>query len=103
MSSRELKGKKIIIWPVYIDSSKSISEGRKIPLKYAVKNPTLDEIVEAAKILNLNPIIERKSYPRLWWSERVCVIVDKIKSKRTTLIEIAETIKKLRESRHILK
>ncbi len=98
MSSREYKGKRIVLWPSNIDSTKSLSQGRKIPLRYAVPNPSLEEIVHVAEELGLNPEIEEKAYPRDWWVERRRIVVDKIITKRKTLIKISMTIRKLRET-----
>jgi len=95
MLREDLKGK-IIIWPIYIDSQASIKEGRKIPMKYAVKNPRVDEIVEAARVLGLDPIVEEKKYPRSWWSQDKRVIVNKVSSKRNILIKISTEIKRRR-------
>jgi signal recognition particle subunit SRP19 len=95
--SRDYKGKKIIVYPQYIDSTKSRSEGRRIPRNEAVAKPRIEEIIRAAEELGLNPILEAEaSYPREWWvSGRV--IVDKIGSKIKTLRIIARKIKELRE------
>ena len=35
------------IYPVYLNSSRSLKEGRRLPLAKAVKNPTAAEIFEA--------------------------------------------------------
>ena len=101
MSSREYKGKRIILWPSNIDSTKSLSQGRKIPLKYAVPNPSLDEIVYTAEKLGLNPEIEEKAYPKDWWIEKRRVVIDKIDTKRRTLIKISTAIKRLKESQKL--
>jgi len=96
--SREFKGKKIIVWPSYIDSSCSRGKGRKIPLSEAVKRPKVDEIVKAAKMLGLEPLILEKKYPRLWFKDTKCIVVNKVKSKLHTLIMISRKIKELRET-----
>jgi signal recognition particle subunit SRP19 len=93
--SRDYKGKKIIVYPQYIDSTKSRSEGRRIPHEEAVAKPRIEEIVKAAEELGLNPILEEASYPREWWvSGRV--VVDKRGSKIKTLRMIARKIRELR-------
>lgn len=99
--SRELKGKRIILWPVNIDAAASRSEGRKIAKKYAVRRPRVEEIVEAAKRLGLNPEVEDARYPRQWWQQRQRIIVDKMGSKLETLKTIAKEIEKLREERKL--
>jgi signal recognition particle subunit SRP19 len=40
-----------IVYPAYINSKKTVSEGRQIPLSSAVENPTVNEIYEVCKYL----------------------------------------------------
>lgn len=97
--SRDYRNKRIIVWPAYIDSTLSRSEGRKVSLKFAVRKPKPEEIAEAAERLGLNPIIEESRYPRKWWEYTKRVIIDKVDSKLKTLRMICLEIKKLREER----
>lgn len=87
-----------IIWPVYLDSKKSRSDGRKINKEYAVSGPKLTEISRAARKLKLNPKVEdEKSYPGSWWENSGRVIVERENiSKKEILVKISETIKTLR-------
>ena len=100
--SKEYRGKRIVVWPVYIDSTASRSEGRKVPLSRAVRRPRVEEIVEAAERLGLHPEVEDARHPRRWWEQRRRVIVDKVGSKLKTLKMIAEEIKRLREEKRRL-
>ncbi|MDR0912833.1 MAG: signal recognition particle subunit SRP19/SEC65 family protein [Methanobrevibacter sp.] len=87
-----------IVWPVYLDSTKSQSEGRKISQEFAVKNPKLTEISRAARRLNFNPVTEDdKAYPGSWYefSGRVLIEPGDL-TKNQALIKIANTIKQLR-------
>ncbi|MCE4599713.1 MAG: signal recognition particle protein Srp19 [Desulfurococcales archaeon] len=93
---RERRNKRIVFWPVNIDEEASISEGRKIPKKHAVKRPTIDEIIRASNLLDLNPEVEESSYPRNWMSYTKRIVVDKKSSKREVLKLIASKIKELR-------
>ncbi len=95
----KLKGKdRVVIWPVYFDAERSRSEGRKVPKKLAVRNPRLSEIKRVAEELGLNPEVQRdKQYPKSWWKDRGRLIVDKVESKRKTLLMIAEKLKERRE------
>ncbi|MCL2157455.1 MAG: signal recognition particle protein Srp19 [Methanobrevibacter sp.] len=88
-----------MVWPVYIDSKKSRSEGRKINKEFAVSGPKLTEISRAARKLNLNPKVEDdKSYPGSWWDNSGRVIVEREDiSKNEILVKISETIKTLRK------
>ncbi len=95
--SRRYKGKRIVLWPINIDATATRGEGRKIPLRYAVRKPRVEEIVEAARELGLNPEVEEARYPRKWWEQKQRIVVDKMGSKLRTLIAIAEAVRKLRE------
>jgi signal recognition particle subunit SRP19 len=69
---------KLVIWPVYLDATKSRGEGRILSSKHSVKSPVLKEIEKAARELNLNPVVETdKSYPKSWWPTGGRVLVDK--------------------------
>ncbi|RLI34706.1 signal recognition particle protein Srp19 [Candidatus Bathyarchaeota archaeon] len=96
---RKLSGK-VIVWPAYFDSSRTQREGRRLPLKLCVSTPTLKEIVEAAKLLGLNPQPNFSArYPRSWWTESGYVIVEKLGSKQETLRKLAEKLKEFRSKR----
>ncbi len=88
---------KTVIWPAYLDKTKSRQDGRKISSKLAVSSPTLSEIEQAAKRLNLNPIVEKdKAYPKEWWEVSGRVLVDKVKPKSLLLKDIAKEIRRMR-------
>ena len=52
------------IYPAYLDSKHLKSQGRKVPKKIAVENPTLMEISEVLTFFKLHHILENKAYPR---------------------------------------
>ncbi len=88
-------GRKIAIYPAYLDSRRSRKEGRRVPLSLAVKGPTIEEIYKAAKRLKLNPVMEPEvKYPRTWFFESGRVMVLKIGSKQKTLRLIAEIMRR---------
>jgi signal recognition particle subunit SRP19 len=99
LSSRDYRGRRVVLWPVNIDSTATLREGRKIPSSKGVPKPTIEEIVRAARELGLNPVVEDKAYPRDWYGQRKRVAVDKKGSKRWTLEMIAEAVRALRERR----
>ena len=99
MSSREYKDERIVLWPVYIDSTKTRGKGRKISRENGVPKPRVEEIVEAAEILGLDPIVEDKSYPRLWWEQEKRVVVLKKYPRQELYRRIAKKIKEIREAR----
>ncbi|MPM47201.1 hypothetical protein SDC9_93909 [bioreactor metagenome] len=88
---------KLVIWPAYIDQTKSRSSGRIISRKNAVKEPHLNEIKEAAKQLGLNPEVEsQKAYPKSWWEVSGRVLIDDKGPKSVIAKQIALAIKKTR-------
>ncbi len=100
--SREYRGKRIVVWPAYIDASLSRGEGRKLPLRDAVRRPRVEEVVEAAERLGLHPEVEESPYPRRWWDQKRRVVVDKAGSKLETLRAIAAEVKRLRDEKRRL-
>jgi len=60
--------KAIILWTVFFDSSRSRSEGRKLPKSLCVRNPTVEELEEAVKQLGFEyEVAKDKKYPRIWY------------------------------------
>ncbi|NJD75845.1 MAG: signal recognition particle protein Srp19 [Candidatus Methanoperedens sp.] len=88
---------KLIIWPVYLDATKSRAEGRILSLKESIKSPVLKEIEKAASELNMNPVVEAdKAYPKSWWVTSGRVLVDKKGPKSVLTKQIAQRIHKTR-------
>ncbi|CAI0379950.1 unnamed protein product [Linum tenue] len=55
----------IVLYPVYINSKKTIADGRRIGAQKACENPTCIEIADCCKHLSLRYAIEPdKAYPR---------------------------------------
>jgi len=88
---------KLVIWPAYIDLTKSRSNGRIISKKSSVKEPKLKEIEKAAAMLGLNPEVEAdKAYPKSWWEVSGRVMVDNKGPKTVIAKQIAGAIKEMR-------
>jgi signal recognition particle subunit SRP19 len=88
---------KLVIWPVYLDATKSRSEGRILSIKDSIKSPLLKEIERAARELNLSPIVEiDKAYPKSWWDVSGRVLVDRKGPKSVVAKQIAQKISKIR-------
>ncbi|XVF40019.1 hypothetical protein PTKIN_Ptkin01aG0078900 [Pterospermum kingtungense] len=55
----------VVFYPVYINSKKTVAEGRRISLTKACENPTCAEIADCCSHLKLAHAIEiDKAYPR---------------------------------------
>ena len=88
---------KLVIWPVYLDATKSRAEGRLLSMKDSVKSPVLKEIEKAAMDLALAPVVESdKAHPKSWWVVSGRVLVDKKAPKSIMTKQIAHQINKTR-------
>ena len=84
---------KYVIWPVYFDKSVSRLGGRRIPKKYAVEKPSLEEIAKAAKSLDLHTVLEKNcSHPSRHWKKEGRLLIDKKGSKNRILVQIANRL-----------
>ena len=94
------KGNYVILWPAYFDRKLSRTQGRRVPLKFSVENPSLVEINKAARKLGFKTILEPdKKYPKDWWNYkgRVLIEIDKVKeTKNSILKKIGRILRELR-------
>ena len=91
MVSRE-EGK-LVLWPMYFDSSLTRANGRRIPKKNAIEKPLAENIAKAAKSLGLNPVLEKQSvHPSTPWKQDGRVLVDNKGPKSKLLIQIANRL-----------
>jgi signal recognition particle subunit SRP19 len=80
----------VALWPVYFDSAKTRSEGRKVPKKLAKPHPTLDMIEKALMSLRMPyRVVPDAAYPRLPWERRGLILVKKVKPKSEILKEVS--------------
>lgn len=91
-----------IIWPAYIDASKTRKEGRKVNLKYAVEKVKISEIENALKSLKIQyEIFLDKAYPKSWWEKGYVKVINVEQNKQELLKKICILIKKLRNFKNI--
>lgn len=84
----------VILWPCYFDRAKTRREGRKVPKKLALQEPTTDIIAKTAKDLGFYVEIEPdKSHPSEPWKGTGRVIVAKTTSKSDIIARIASRLK----------
>ena len=85
------------LYLAYFDSSKTRSQGRRVPKELAVERPRLEEVVEAVKQLCLEArVVEEARYPRCWWDARGLVLVERKLRKEELLREVARMLKEAR-------
>jgi signal recognition particle subunit SRP19 len=58
------KDRWICIYPAYLNSKKTIAEGRRIPLAKAIENPNYQEIRDVLAAAGLTVGVENKAYSR---------------------------------------
>jgi signal recognition particle subunit SRP19 len=91
-----------VIYPSYLDSNKTIAQGRRIGQEVAVEEPTVSDISQALQSLNIRHVLQpHKGYPRdieTLWDNPGRVKVDlkntpnEFDSKRALLKELAQII-----------
>ncbi|NP_001187797.1 signal recognition particle 19 kDa protein [Ictalurus punctatus] len=100
----------LCIYPAYINSKKTLAEGRRIPVEKAVENPSCAEIKDVLTAAGMNVRFENKLYPREWnrdvqFRGRVRVQIkqedgslcqEKFISKKDVMFYVAEMIPKLK-------
>ncbi|KAI1900270.1 hypothetical protein AGOR_G00048260 [Albula goreensis] len=98
------------IYPAYINSKKTLAEGRRIPSEKAVENPTCAEIRDVLSAAGMNVLVENKMYPREWnrdvqFRGRVRIQLkeedgslcqEKFTSRKDVMFYVAEMIPKLK-------
>jgi signal recognition particle subunit SRP19 len=92
-------GDYFVIWCEYFDQDLTITQGRRLPLKLAIKSPDLKLLSAACKELKLPFIPEGgKSFPSKWWRARGRVLIEREKlqvSKQELILKIAKKMRTL--------
>lgn len=79
-----------VIWPIYMDSTKTRNEGRKISVEDAVSEPRLNEVYNAALSLKMQAIKHQNpAYPGEWYNKSGRILV---KDDNLTKLEIIKRI-----------
>ncbi|KAL3817899.1 hypothetical protein ACJIZ3_003804 [Penstemon smallii] len=93
----------IVLYPIYINSKKTLAEGRRINASKACENPTCVEIYDCCSHLKLPCAIEsEKAYPRDFMQRgRVRVLLKRddgslcnpaITSRKQLMLQVAELV-----------
>jgi len=86
-------GEQLVIWPQYFDRTLTRQEGRRVPKKFAVDKPSLEQLAKAAKSLHLNPVIENMAvYPSQPWKQKGRLLVDAKEAKSIILLQLAQRL-----------
>jgi len=91
------KQNKIVLWPVYFDSTKTRPEGRRVPKSFAIPSPKLEEIRKAVERVSLRPeIVADAAHPSSSWQKTGLLAIPKKGSKAEILREIAKELLNIR-------
>ncbi|MDJ0274118.1 MAG: signal recognition particle protein Srp19 [Aigarchaeota archaeon] len=84
-----------VVWVQYFSRELSRSEGRRVPLRLAVKNPTADDVLRAASRLGWEARKLDLRYPSQWWRPSSAVLVrpDRQMRKSQLLLLLAERMR----------
>ena len=91
--------KQFYIYPVYFDSSRSRTEGRRIKKGLAVATPSIEDLAQVATMLGLTFDVNLEAkYPRFWWvpSGRLQIKKQEPYNKNSLIKKMASQLKKLR-------
>jgi signal recognition particle subunit SRP19 len=89
------------IYPSYLDSTKTVSKGRRIASEKAVPVPTVSDISQALQSLNIRHVLQpHKGYSRdiesLWDNPgRIMYEPDDVYTKRELIVEVASKVEAL--------
>ena len=90
--------KRLVLWVDYFNSTISREDGRRVPLNKSVKDPTLEELGEAARRLGYKPESVPARVPSRPTQQSGYVSIEKkIGSKKSLVIsEVAKTLSSVR-------
>ncbi|RLI22689.1 signal recognition particle protein Srp19 [Candidatus Bathyarchaeota archaeon] len=94
------KQNRIVVWPVYFDSTKARGQGRKLPKKITVPNPKLDEICKILDKLELKyEVVADAAYPKTPWRRTGVIYIEKGKEPKLKILKlIGQKLVELRSS-----
>lgn len=91
------KKDKIILWPVNFDSTKTRTEGRRIPKAYAIQSPRIEELEKAVQKLGLQyQAVINAAHSKEPWRKTGLLIVSREGSKTQTMRKIAKMLPNIR-------
>ncbi len=89
---------RVVVWLDYLDSEKKRSDGRRVPLNSCVRAPTLEELVQACKKLNLDAQPQKAFHPKASRRQSGYVSIKKQGKKQQVIATIARELSRIRGS-----
>ena len=89
---------RIVVWLEYLDSERKRAEGRRVPLNSCVRAPTLEEVLQACKKLNLDAQPQKAFHPKAPRRQSGYVSIKKQGKKQQVIVAIARELSRIRGS-----
>jgi signal recognition particle subunit SRP19 len=91
------KQDKVILWPVYFDSTKTRKKGRQMPKSLAVPMPKISEIKDAVEKIGLScELVLDAGFSKTPWLKTGMLLVAKKESKNQMMKKVAKQLMKNR-------
>ncbi len=87
---------KYVVWLDYFNSELKRREGRRVPLNSATRSPSMEELSEACRRLNMQPVAQAARYPGSPTRGSGYVSVAKSKPKHVLVMRIAKELSVVR-------
>lgn len=87
-----------MVWLDYLDSERKRAEGRRVPLDSCVRAPTLEEVMQACKKLNLDAQAQPAFHPKSSHRQSGYVSIRKQGQKKQVMVAIARELSRIRGS-----
>ena len=81
-----------VLWLEYFNSERKRKEGRRVPLSSATRDPKIEELGEACRRLNLQPVAQAARYPSSAGRESGYVSVSKASPKQALVLRVAKEL-----------
>jgi len=89
---------RFVVWLDYMDSERKRTEGRRVPLNSCVRAPTLDEVMQACRKLNLDAQPQKAFHPKASRRPSGYVSIKKTGRKQQVIMAIAREMSRIRGS-----
>lgn len=89
---------RFVIWLDYLDSERKRGEGRRVPLNSCVRSPTLDELLQACKRLDIDAQPQKAFHPRAARRQSGYISIKKTGRKQDVIVAIARELSRIRGS-----
>ncbi|MCL4519172.1 MAG: hypothetical protein M1587_08260 [Thaumarchaeota archaeon] len=93
--------KRLVLWTDYFNSSLSRDKGRRVPLDRSVKDPTVEELAEAARRFGFAPEVFSAKHPQRMTTGSGYVNVPKSSARKKSQVisEVAKHLSNVRGER----